>query len=70
MTTRISTVGAIAIEDVSTVQESDRALCVLIDGQRRWVPKSVIHDDSEVYRDGDRGTLVVKEWWAEKEGFS
>lgn len=33
-----------------------------------WVPKSVIHDDSEVFMKDDVGTLVVKTWWAEKVG--
>lgn len=32
-----------------------------------WVPKSVIHDDSEVYEKGGEGKLVVKTWWAQKE---
>lgn len=33
-----------------------------------WVPKSLIHDDSEVYKEGTKGTLVVARWFAEKEG--
>lgn len=33
-----------------------------------WVPKSVVHDDSEVYKEGDTGTLIVARWFAEKEG--
>lgn len=35
-----------------------------------WIPKSVIHDDSEVYDDADNSTgeVVVHEWWAEKNG--
>lgn len=35
-----------------------------------WVPRSVIGDDSEVF-DADEnavGTLIVEDWWAEKEG--
>lgn len=34
----------------------------------RWIPKSCIHDNSEVFRENTSGTLVVFEWWAEKEG--
>lgn len=53
--------------------ETDKALLVkLVDeGVPRWVPKSAIHDDSEVYsmKSGD-GELVVEEWYAEKEGLS
>ena len=33
------------------------------------VPVSGIHDDSEVYRPGDDGTLVVKDWLAEDNGW-
>lgn len=51
---------------------SDKALLVYIEklGSEVWVPKSVIHDGSEVYEGGDgEGDLVVKSWWAEKEGW-
>lgn len=36
-----------------------------------WIPKSVIHDDSECFgmgRDEREGKLFVKSWWAEKNG--
>ena len=33
-----------------------------------WVPKSVVHEDSEVYKEEHEGKLLVKRWWAEKEG--
>ena len=37
-----------------------------------WIPRSVIHDDSEVFDDGDNneGNLVVMEWFAEKENLT
>jgi hypothetical protein len=44
------------------------ALRVRIDGREHWIPQSVIDEDSEVYRVGDTGKLVVAEWWAIKEG--
>ena len=34
-----------------------------------WVPKSIVHDDSEVWKLGDEGKLVVKTWWAERENW-
>lgn len=37
-------------------------------GNSKWIPQSVIHDDSEVYRTNTSGRLVVAFWWAEKEG--
>jgi hypothetical protein len=33
-----------------------------------WVPKSVIHDDSEVWKPFTNGNLIVSRWWAEKRG--
>lgn len=39
------------------------------DNEEHWIPQSVVHDDSEVWSNGDEGELVVKEWWAEKNGF-
>lgn len=32
------------------------------------VPDWAVHDDSEVYRKGDEGELIVLESWAEKQG--
>jgi Ser-tRNA(Ala) deacylase AlaX len=36
------------------------------DGEEYWVPKSVLHDNSEVWKLGDVGILIVKEWFARK----
>ena len=48
------------------LRETDRAILVTRGKGELWIPKSVIHDDSEVYEDGDRGKLVVQTWWAEE----
>lgn len=65
---------ATVIEDVECIRVSRMAiLCRIPDdfeegGFREvWVPQSQITDDSEVWRIGDRGTLVVKAWFARKE---
>lgn len=53
------------------LHESSTKLALLIQlatGHRVWVPQSVIHDDSEVYQAGHKGKLVVKAWWANKNG--
>jgi hypothetical protein len=57
------------IEDCEAKRETDKALLVDIDGDLLWVPKSVIHDDSEVWEEGQKGDLVVEEWWYDKNGF-
>jgi hypothetical protein len=58
----------------SVIAATDMALKVRedIDGCQMkpfWVPKSVIHDDSEVYASDTTGDLVVYAWWAEAEGY-
>ena len=35
-----------------------------------WLPKSVIHDDSEIWEEGQEGKLVVPNWFAEKENWA
>jgi len=56
--------------DVVAKRATEKALLCEIDGEDIWVPKSVIHDDSEVYDDEDnsQGLLAVKKWWAESNG--
>jgi hypothetical protein len=36
--------------------------------EETWVPKSQVHDDSEVCHKGDSGTLAVTQWFAERLG--
>lgn len=51
----------------SVTRETEKAILVAFEGSgERWVPKSVVHDDSEIWKKGDTGKLVVKMWWAEK----
>jgi hypothetical protein len=53
----------------AVLRESDKALLVVIDEFEVWVPKSLIHDDSECYSmKSGPGTLIVPTWWARKEG--
>lgn len=50
--------------------DSDKAIRVRIPELDRsvWIPRSQIDDDSEVYKRGTEGTLIVSEWFATKEG--
>lgn len=57
--------------DAKCLRMPDKAILVAVAGEEIWIPKSVVHDDSEVYstdEDGREGTLRVKLWWAEKNG--
>jgi hypothetical protein len=58
----------VEFEDVETEAETDNALLCTIDGKNVWIPKSQIDDNSEVWKKGDEGTLVVSEWIAEEKG--
>lgn len=62
----------VRFHDCIAEQETAKALRVWIEDleEHIWVPKSVIHDDSEVYKDGTTGELVVLEWWASKKGLT
>lgn len=55
--------------DATCLAETDKAIKVKLDDEEFWVPKSVVHDDSEVYSlKNGAGSLVVKQWWAVKNG--
>ncbi len=56
--------GFVAFPHVSVVRETTAALLCRIDGDDHWIPKSHIHDDSEVYEMGTNGELIVSEWIA------
>ncbi len=54
------------------IRMTEKALLVQLETESdaRWIPKSQVHDDSEVYDDDKNasGKLVVTEWFANKEG--
>ena len=58
----------VSFEDVKAKAETDKAILCRINGEKHWIPKSQIDDDSEVWRKGDVGTLIVSEWFAEQRG--
>lgn len=55
---------------VKRVAASGKALLVEIEGEDHWIPVSQITDDSEVWREGDSGTLVITEWIAAQKGLA
>ena len=59
------------VEDVSCIKEMDKAvLCDCAEwDDPKWVPKSQVEEESEVYKKGTEGTLIVSDWFAEKEGW-
>lgn len=48
--------------------DSGLALLVRVDGETHWIPDSAIHEDSEVYKPGTEGELVIPQRLAEEKG--
>jgi hypothetical protein len=58
----------VEIDDVTVEAETDLALLCSVENKKHWIPKSVVHEDSEVQSEGDTGTIVIIRWFAEKHG--
>lgn len=62
----------IDFENVEVIDENEYNIGCRFEGQQddniTWVPKSVIHKESEVSTAGQTGTLSVFHWYAESEG--
>ena len=59
-----------AFEDVTAILETEKAILCEYDGEEFWIPFSQIHDDSEVYEQGDTGQLIISRWLARKKGLA
>lgn len=60
----------VLLGEATPIRETDKAVLFELDGEEIWIPKSVIHADSEVWSESDEpGSLVVNRWWAEKNGY-
>ncbi len=62
-------------ENCEVKRETELAVLILAndpdfdkDDAGRWVPKSCLHDNSEIWKTGDKGRVVIKGWFAKKEG--
>ena len=58
----------VTFEKSQAVAESTKALLCIIDDEEYWIPKSQIHEDSEVSEVGDEGDLIISEWLAIEKG--
>ena len=58
----------VELDDVHVLRDSGQALLCNIGGIEAWIPQSQIDDDSDVYREGDAGTLIISEWFALEKG--
>lgn len=58
------------IENVHIKAETEKA--ILIESEEfdedTWIPQSQIDDDSEIWKKGQTGNLIISDWIAEKLG--
>jgi hypothetical protein len=56
--------------DCVVIHSTDKAVLIKMPEmpQPIWFPQSQIHANSEIWKQGDEGTLVVTQWIAEKKG--
>lgn len=58
----------VEIDDCFCSRETEKAILVMLpDNDEKWIPKSQVHDDSEVFEDGNHGVLIISKWFADKE---
>lgn len=56
---------------VSVRRQTPKAILVVMQGGKEvWIPQVCVHDDSEVWGVGHLGKLVVKRWFALKQGWT
>jgi hypothetical protein len=60
----------VTLDNVEAKKDTGRALLCEIDGEEVWIPHSQIDDDSEVFKLGDVGRLVISEWIAKQKGLA
>lgn len=60
----------VTLTEVTCIKMTEKALLCVINKNEVWIPKSHIHDDSEVFDDTDNsdGQLVISEWIANEKG--
>jgi hypothetical protein len=59
---------AVTIRDAKCIRQTEKAILVEVEGEQFWIPQSQVEDDSEVYKAGTEGDLVISDWIAEQKG--
>ncbi len=57
------------IRQCKSIAETEKAILVEsedFDEGQQWIPQSQIDDDSEIYKNGQKGNLTISDWFAEK----
>ena len=59
------------IEDAKIVKDTGKAILVNAPefNEDVWIPQSQVDDNSEIWKEGESGDLLVTDWFAEKQGW-
>jgi hypothetical protein len=63
----------VSLGQAKVIKDSGKALLVEADelDAEEWIPKSQIHEDSEIFEDGQEdGELIVSTWLARERGWA
>ena len=62
----------VTIQDCEGIAFSKTKAALLVGNEKwdddKWIPCSLIDDDSECYKPGTSGTLILPQWLVKKEG--
>lgn len=50
---------------IKHVTDKGGVLVKFEEGGEHWLPAKAIHDDSDVFKKGDSGSIAVCNWWLE-----
>lgn len=60
----------VSMGNVTVKRETEKAVLVIFPGLKEvWIPQAAIHDDSEVWKQGHIGKLVICAWFARARGW-
>lgn len=60
--------GYVKVIEARALHETEKALLVEVEGEKHWIPKAAISDDSETFEFGTDGNLIILEAIAESKG--
>lgn len=65
--------NTVTFDDCEVVRETAKAILVIVPdleiGEPVWIPQSQVHENSECYKLGTSGDLVVTRWLAQQKGW-
>jgi len=59
------------IENAVIIKDTGKAILVEAPDfdEPEWIPQSMVHSDSEIWKEDEEGTLIIKGHWAEAKGW-